>query len=401
MPKQLLLDPRIRRLLKIGLEHHRAGRTGPAEGFYHRILHADPRCSQALHMLGVLALQAGQFQKSIQLMGEALALDPDNPDVLCNLAECYLRQCRFEPASQCYRRLAELLPQSAEALHRLGVTQEQMHDWEAAAESYRRALAVQPDSPDLHGSLGRLQCKQGAFAEGVESYRRALALDANRHDIYNQMGNALAALGKFEAAAEAFRRALALQPHSAETAYGLGYLFERQGDWIPRKIPTGRPWSSIPGWGLPTCIWELRILYGATGGRPLSVPKCCGKWIRTPPKPTAFLPSCISSKAISLSAGANMRPAGAPRTAFAIAGSFANPSGKVNPSKVREFCCTPSKGWVTLSNSFAMSPWSQREEGKLSWKSSPACSACWRGPQERRRSFLGMRRSPSSPGSAR
>ena len=181
-------------------------------------------------MLGVLALQAGQFQKSIQLMGEALALDPDNPDVLCNLAECYLRQCRFEPASQCYRRLAELLPQSAEALHRLGVTQEQMHDWEAAAESYRRALAVQPDSPDLHGSLGRLQCKQGAFAEGVESYRRALALDANRHDIYNQMGNALAALGKFEAAAEAFRRALALQPHSAETAYGLGYLFERQGD---------------------------------------------------------------------------------------------------------------------------------------------------------------------------
>jgi Flp pilus assembly protein TadD len=180
----------------------------------------------------MLAQQAGEYQKSIQWMGESLALKPDDddPDTLNILAKTYFDQGQIQPAQRCYQRLAELLPQSAKAHLRLGTTLEWQGDWEAAAASYRRALALQPDSPDIYGSLGRLQCKQGASAEAVESCRRALVLAPQRHEIYNLLGYALINVGDYGAAVEVYRRALLLKPDSAYTIFGLGYLFERQGD---------------------------------------------------------------------------------------------------------------------------------------------------------------------------
>src|SRR5271157_270501 len=230
MPKQLSLDPRVRELLKKGIKHHQAGRRRQAETCYRRSLKADPRCPQALHLMGLLAQQAGEYQKSIRLLEEALALNPDDRDTLNSLAEAYIGQRQIHPAAQCYQRLAELFPQSPEFHHRLGKTQERRGDWGAAMESYRRALALQADSPDLHCSLALLQYKQGAWAEAAETCRRALARDPNQPEILTQLGNALTDLGNYDAAVEAHRRALYLRPDSPHALFGLGYFFERKGD---------------------------------------------------------------------------------------------------------------------------------------------------------------------------
>ncbi len=232
MTKQLSLTPHVRKLLRKGMAHHQAGRRGPAEACYRRTLKADPRCPQALHLLGLLARQAGEYQKSVRLLGEALALNPDDPDTLNSLVDAYLDHGQMRPAGQCLQRLAELLPQSAEVRHRLGKSQELLGDWEAAMASYRRALALQPKSAELYGSLARLQSKQGEHAEAVESCRRALALDPQQHEFYTQLGNAFTDLGKFGAAVEAYRRALALKPDSAQAVFGLGYFFERKDDFV-------------------------------------------------------------------------------------------------------------------------------------------------------------------------
>jgi tetratricopeptide (TPR) repeat protein len=229
---QRSLDPQVGKLLKKGLKYHRAGRRGPAEACYLRSLKVNPRCAPALHLLGLLAQQAGDYQKSVRWMGEALALNTTDDDAhtLNSLAKAYLDQGQIPAAHRCYQRLAELLPQSSRVHLRLGTTLEWLGDWEAAAASYHRALELQPDSPDVYGSLGRLQCKQGAAREAVESCRRALALAPHRHEIHNLLGHALTNAGDYCAAVEVYRRALALPPVSAYTVYGLGYLFERQGD---------------------------------------------------------------------------------------------------------------------------------------------------------------------------
>ncbi len=217
------------------MEHHRAGRAGPAEAYYRRSLKVDPRCAQALHLLGLLAQQAGQYQEAIRLIGEALSLMPDDPESLNSLAKAYLMQGQIPLAIHCYQRLAEALPRSALVFHRLGTAQEWQGDWDAAASSYRRALALQPGSPDIYGSLARVQCKLGATGDAVESCRCALALDPDRGEIHGLLGQVLINGGDYAAAVEVYRRALACKPDSAYAVFGLGYLFERQGDIVAAK----------------------------------------------------------------------------------------------------------------------------------------------------------------------
>jgi len=230
MSEQLSLNPRVRKLLSKGIKHHQAGRNREAEKCYRSSLKADPLCPPALHLLGLLAQQAGDYQESIRLLEKSLALNANDGDSLNSLAEAYIGQRQIQPARQCYQRLAELFPDSAEIHHRLGKMQERLGEWGTALECYRRVLALRPDLPDLHGSMANLQYKQGAYGEAVESCQRALALDPNQPEILTQLGNSLADLGKYGAAVEAHRRALALNPDSAPALLGLGYFFERKGD---------------------------------------------------------------------------------------------------------------------------------------------------------------------------
>ncbi len=229
------LAHRVRKFLKKGAEHHRAGRTGPAEVYQRRSQKADPRCAQAVQLLGSVAQQAGQYQEAIRSMGEALTLNSGDPESLGSLAKCCLGQGRIEDAIRCYERISELLPQSALAFYRLAAVQEWRGDWDAAEVSCRRALSLQPHSPDIYGSLARVQCKRGDTSGAINSCRRALALDSNRQEIYGLLGQNLINGGDFASAVEVFRQALTRKPDSACAVFGLGYLFERQGDIVAAK----------------------------------------------------------------------------------------------------------------------------------------------------------------------
>ena len=239
MSKRMTLDVKVRKLLKKGLKHPHAGRRGPAEGCYHRILKADPECVPALQRLGGLALEAGQYEQSSQWLGEALALNPDDPKTLSNLAESCLAQGEIEQAMGHYRRLVELCPQSAEAHTNLGLTEERVGNLAAAADSYRRALTFQPGSPDAYCKLAIVLRQLDALPEALTLCKDAVELDPARFETYNTMGIVLTDMNNLVAASQAFQRSVALKPDCALTAVDLGYFFVKCGD-IPAAADSYR-----------------------------------------------------------------------------------------------------------------------------------------------------------------
>ena len=70
----------ISELLKTGIDRHQAGQTASAERIYRRIemvcVEADPRQPDALHLLGMIAYQAGDNGAAIELIERAIAVRP-------------------------------------------------------------------------------------------------------------------------------------------------------------------------------------------------------------------------------------------------------------------------------------------------------------------------------------
>lgn len=230
-----------------------------AEACYRKALTADPGCSQAIHLLRLLARNERPDQGSPSQ--QASAPLAEGHDALLGRARAYFAESRIPEAIACLRRAIELRPESAQAHFQLGAACEQLGDFAGAAESYRRAVALKPGVPELYCHLGRALSQGGALPSAVESYRRAVALAPNRYEIYNDLGLALIRLKDYDAASATLERALALKPDSAETPAISGYLFECKGDLAAAAESYRRALRSNPK--LAPALADLGfVLYG-------------------------------------------------------------------------------------------------------------------------------------------
>src|SRR5215471_49952 len=67
------------------LSHHQAGRLAEAESLYRQICAVNPHHADSLHFLGVLAGQVGRNDIAIELIGRALAVQPEYAEAHYNL----------------------------------------------------------------------------------------------------------------------------------------------------------------------------------------------------------------------------------------------------------------------------------------------------------------------------
>ena len=173
---------------------HRAGDLVRAEQLYRLVLSNDPRQFDAMHMLGVVAGQRGDFREGARILAEALKVKPDSADGLINL----------------------------------GRMQAALADYAAAGESYRKALALNPNHPLAHNNYGIILRRLGHAEDAISHCDKAIALAPNYGEAWNNRGNALFDLGRHDEALESYTRALSLAPGLAEAMLGRGNVMLAQ-----------------------------------------------------------------------------------------------------------------------------------------------------------------------------
>src|SRR6202044_3861718 len=77
---------------------YQSGQISEAEQTCRAITHLHPRQADALHLLGVIALDTGRTDQAIALFDEVLALKPDNATAYNNRGNALARQGRFDDA---------------------------------------------------------------------------------------------------------------------------------------------------------------------------------------------------------------------------------------------------------------------------------------------------------------
>lgn len=223
------LSQAIRSLLQQAVALHQSGRLAEARALYERILAEQPRQFDSLHFLGVIALQSGEAEKSVQLIGEALRVNPHSAAACFNRGNALQSLGRLDEALSSYDRALALRSDDAEAHNNRGVTLQGLQRFAEALAGYDRALSLNPGFAEAHKNRGRVLTLLKRPAEALTSYERALSLRADDAEAWNSHGILLKNLQRPEEALSSYDRALALAPDRPETHNNRGAALSELG----------------------------------------------------------------------------------------------------------------------------------------------------------------------------
>jgi tetratricopeptide (TPR) repeat protein len=210
-------------------EWHRRGELDRAARVYETALSENPDRAEALHLLGVVALQRGDPSRAEPLLVRAVALCPDDPEPLKALGEVYWTMGRREQAAECARAALRLRPDDVEALCNLGATLVDLKQPAAAIDCLRHALTLRPDLAAVHNNLGNALAAVGDSAGALSHFRQAAALAPAAAEPRNNLGKTLLELGAARAAIEPLREAVTLGPALVEARVNLGNALQGIG----------------------------------------------------------------------------------------------------------------------------------------------------------------------------
>ncbi len=208
--------------LALARDHHRQGRFREARALYEQVLATRPNDPDALHLLGVIALQAGQHQAALDLIERAIAGRPDFAEAHNNRGAALQALGRRRDALNAFRRAGAIDPGFADAHFNLGTQLLVLARPEDAIVPLRRSIEADPGNAEAHFNLGSALSALKRYADAEAAYREALARRPGFAHAYASLGAALNAQRRFDEAADALGRAIEIGPNFAEAHFNLG-----------------------------------------------------------------------------------------------------------------------------------------------------------------------------------
>ena len=217
--------------LKTAINHHRAGRIHQAADACLGIIKSNQADSDVWHLYGMINWQMGKADQAVNLLCQAIALNPNQAIYYNSLGVVLAAQDRHPEAGTYFQKALALDPCCVEALYNRALILTALGRLDEAIDSYTNALQVRPDFQDAYYNLGNVLQKKGSIEKAIENYSVSIRLKPDFPEAYNNLGLCLKALKRFEQAVEYYEKAIELKPDYAEAYNNLGLTLQEQGLW--------------------------------------------------------------------------------------------------------------------------------------------------------------------------
>jgi tetratricopeptide (TPR) repeat protein len=210
--------------LEAGRALHQQGRLGEAERIYVAVLDREPANPDALHLLGMIALQAGQPAAAVDLLSKALVGNPGAAGIYSNRAVALAALGRIGEAVADYDRAIALKPDFIEAHLNRANALSRLRQFEAALQGYDAVVELAPLNAEAYCRRGDCLQSLARADEALASYERAIELNGGHAAAHLGRGNLLNGLGRYEASAASYEAAVALNPANPVAHFNRGNL---------------------------------------------------------------------------------------------------------------------------------------------------------------------------------
>ena len=205
---------------------HQKGDFHKAEAIYLQLLTINPANSEALQLLGALALEKGNNQDGLELINLAIEINPKVASYHSNQGVAFKELDKFEDAVASFDKAIALDPCYAEAYSNRGAALRRLHLLDAAIESCEKAISLNPRLVEAYSNIGLALQEQKKLDAAVLNFDKAIKLNPNYFQAYSNRGNALLELKQFDSAIASYDKAISLRPDSAEAYYNRGAAYK-------------------------------------------------------------------------------------------------------------------------------------------------------------------------------
>jgi predicted TPR repeat methyltransferase len=215
---------------------HREGLLDEAKAAYLKYLKSHPSSGIALHGLGLLYAQLGEFNSAITYFESALSFEQNNPVFYLNLANAYKMVQQFEKAKDALLTAIAIEPRYAAALNNLGTVYLGLQKVNEAIAWLYRAIEIAPEYIDAYYNLGLALTQHKDYKDAKQVYQKLLVLDAHHLAAQFQLAKLHLLEEDYTTALTLFLHIEKVQAHHFETQTNLAHCYLKLGKMQEAKI---------------------------------------------------------------------------------------------------------------------------------------------------------------------
>ncbi len=215
------------RKLKQAQELLQSGNAAAAQRLCEEVVQRAPRNPEALCLLGITRLVAGDAVQALPLLEQAASGHEGYGLALEHLGLAHLMLGRFADAERALRAAAALPGAPASVRMRLGLALLNQNRPREALDALRGALALAPHDPVCHLNLAQAYAQEGDVVAARKHLETVLQLDPAHIEARFNLGVLALQSDELDAARQWFERVLERAPHYVDALVNLGVVLQR------------------------------------------------------------------------------------------------------------------------------------------------------------------------------
>jgi arylsulfatase A-like enzyme/Flp pilus assembly protein TadD len=225
-PKRLIsLDAKIQEV--IGL--YAKGDVPGALTLCREVVQRRPDMPLSLVHLAFLERETGNLGEAVSALRRALALNPDDTDVVGLLAAYLNESGQSREALRLVEPYVKKKDPDLDVLVAEGVALASIGRSQEAMSTFERVREIDPSSVMALVNIGTVHLMAGDLDRAQQAFEAALDLDQGTARAHNSLGVVAARRGRMGEAAAHWRKAVELDPRDYQTLFNLGTLLLREG----------------------------------------------------------------------------------------------------------------------------------------------------------------------------